>query len=111
MSRENRMREQAEGRDDNGTDSPRQQARRGAESRAGRDNAGNELPPTCELADLRNCLLAYLPTCLLANLLTILAMLFYSSWGIGGKRRSREHGVLCNAIFFYLTFNMLKAKK
>ena len=159
----------------------------------------NELPPTCELANLRTCQLAYLLTCLLANLPTILAMLsrrasrlpsrscscrhivppfrpvlivsssrqairragrffssvrlihrarihprpapfsqahscrrlvvssrpssrwayrhfssrpsFYSSWGIGDKRRSKEHGVLYNAIFCYLTFQMLNTKK
>lgn len=62
MSRGNRMREQSEGRNDNGTDSPRRQARRGAESRAGRNDAGKELSPTCELADLLTCLLANLPT-------------------------------------------------
>lgn len=49
------MRERAEGRDDNGTDNPRRQARRGEESRAGRNDAGKELSPTCLLAYLRTC--------------------------------------------------------
>lgn len=53
--RGNRMRERAEGRDDNGTDSPRRQARREAGSRAGRDDAGKEFSPTCLLAYLRTC--------------------------------------------------------
>ena len=57
--RGNKMRERAEGRDDNETDSPRRQTRRGAESRAGRDDAGKELSPTCLLANLLTCQLAH----------------------------------------------------
>lgn len=61
------MRERAEGRNDNETDNPRRQARRGAGSRVGRDDAGKELSPTCLLTNLLTCLLAYLPTCELAR--------------------------------------------
>ena len=57
--RGNRMRERAEGRDDNGTDSPRWQARREAGSQTGRDDAGKEFSPTCLLAYLLTCQLAH----------------------------------------------------
>lgn len=57
--RGNMMRERAEGRDDNGTDSPRRQARREARSRTGRDDAGKELSPTCLLANLLTYQLAH----------------------------------------------------
>ena len=134
------MRERAEGRDDNGTDSPRWQARREAGSRTGRDDAGKEFSPTC----------------LLANLLTILTMLFhahsvpFSSYprpvgryerrgGFSHPLSSRSSGSysimlravfassffpasrrsipslvssgVCNVIFCYLTFHMLNTKK
>lgn len=54
------------GRDD-GTNNPGRQAGREAERRAGRDDAGNELPLTCELA--------YLPTCQLATILYVVLYL------------------------------------